>query len=96
VTAQVSVIAHCQAFAHAAPQSSRKTFFWHDDKLHTTHGFMQASSDFSAAMAVLASALGCGLLMGIERERRKGDGPFRSLAGVRSLRWPRSAARRQR
>ncbi|HMZ86988.1 MAG TPA: MgtC/SapB family protein, partial [Giesbergeria sp.] len=46
---------------------------------------MQASSDFSAAMAVLASALGCGLLMGIERERRKGDGPFRSLAGVRSF-----------
>ncbi len=36
-------------------------------------------------MAVLASALGCGLLMGIERERRKGDGPFRSLAGVRSF-----------
>ena len=46
---------------------------------------MQSSSDFSAAMAVLASALGCGVLMGIERERRKGDGPFRSLAGVRSF-----------
>lgn len=46
---------------------------------------MQQWSDFSAAMAVLASALGCGLLMGIERERRKGDGPFRSLAGVRSF-----------
>ena len=46
---------------------------------------MQSSSDFSAAMAVLASALGCGMLMGIERERRKGDGPFRSLAGVRSF-----------
>lgn len=46
---------------------------------------MQEWGDFSAAMAVLASALGCGLLMGIERERRKGDGPFRSLAGVRSF-----------
>jgi len=46
---------------------------------------MQASGDFSAAMAVLASALGCGMLMGIERERRKGDGPHRALAGVRSF-----------
>ena len=46
---------------------------------------MQEGGDFSAAMAVLASALGCGLLMGIERERRKGDGPFRALAGVRSF-----------
>ena len=46
---------------------------------------MQEWGNFSAAMAVLASALGCGLLMGIERERRKGDGPFRSLAGVRSF-----------
>ena len=46
---------------------------------------MQEGGDFSTAMAVLASALGCGLLMGIERERRKGDGPFRALAGVRSF-----------
>ena len=46
---------------------------------------MQQWSDFSAAMAVLANALGCGLLMGIERERRKGEGPFRALAGVRSF-----------
>jgi uncharacterized membrane protein (DUF4010 family) len=40
---------------------------------------------FSTAAAVLASAMGCGLLMGIERERRKGSGPDRSLAGVRSF-----------
>ena len=40
---------------------------------------------FYAALAVLASALGCGLLMGIERERRKGEGPRRALAGVRSF-----------
>lgn len=33
----------------------------------------------------LAVALGCGLLMGIERERRKGRGPGRALAGVRSF-----------
>ena len=46
---------------------------------------MQQITDFSTAMAVLASAAGCGLLMGIERERRKGDGPDRSLAGVRSF-----------
>jgi uncharacterized membrane protein (DUF4010 family) len=46
---------------------------------------MQEFEGFSPAMAVLASAAGCGLLMGIERERRKGDGPDRALAGVRSF-----------
>ena len=30
-------------------------------------------------------ALGCGLLIGIERERRKGRGPARALAGVRTF-----------
>lgn len=33
----------------------------------------------------LAAALGCGLLMGLERERRKGQGPGRALAGMRSF-----------
>jgi uncharacterized membrane protein (DUF4010 family) len=33
----------------------------------------------------LCVALGCGLLIGIERERRKGSGPTRSYAGVRSF-----------
>ncbi len=33
----------------------------------------------------LAVALGIGLLIGIERERRKGDGPGRSIAGVRTF-----------
>ena len=33
----------------------------------------------------LAVALGCGLLIGIERERRKGSGAARSLAGVRTF-----------
>ena len=37
------------------------------------------------ALAVLATALGCGLLIGIERERRKGSGPGRALAGLRSF-----------
>jgi uncharacterized membrane protein (DUF4010 family) len=37
------------------------------------------------AVPPLAAALGCGLLIGIERERRKGTGPARSLAGVRSF-----------
>ena len=46
---------------------------------------MQDVGDFSKALAVLASAAGCGLLMGIERERRKGYGPNRALAGVRSF-----------
>ena len=36
-------------------------------------------------VAALGAALGCGLLIGIERERRKGTGPGRALAGVRSF-----------
>ena len=36
-------------------------------------------------MLGLAVALGCGLLIGIERERRKGRGPTRALAGVRTF-----------
>ena len=46
---------------------------------------MQEFGGFSSALAVLTSAAGCGLLMGIERERRKGAGPDRALAGVRSF-----------
>ena len=46
---------------------------------------MQGFEDLLSTMATLASALGCGLLVGVERERRKGEGPFRSLAGVRSF-----------
>ena len=37
------------------------------------------------AAAALAGALGCGLLVGIERERRKGSGPNRSFAGLRTF-----------
>ena len=33
----------------------------------------------------LAVALGCGLLIGVERERRKGQGPTREAAGLRSF-----------
>lgn len=33
----------------------------------------------------LAVALGCGLLIGLERERRKGQGPARQPAGIRSF-----------
>jgi uncharacterized membrane protein (DUF4010 family) len=40
---------------------------------------------WSAGGQALAAALGCGLLMGLERERRKGQGPDRSLAGMRSF-----------
>src|SRR5690348_3007514 len=36
-------------------------------------------------MLGFAVALGCGLLIGIERERRKGQGPRRALAGVRTF-----------
>ena len=50
---------------------------------------------FYAALAVLASALGCGLLMGIERERRKGSGPHRAWRCARS-RWPACRGRQRR
>jgi hypothetical protein len=64
---------------------------------------MQDFAGFSTALAVLASALGCGLLMGIERERRKGAGrpgtgrgalvhPGRhrrcGTAALSGIRWP--------
>jgi uncharacterized membrane protein (DUF4010 family) len=37
------------------------------------------------ALLGFATALGCGLLIGIERERRKGKGPTRAMAGVRTF-----------
>lgn len=46
---------------------------------------MDMNASFQDTLAVLAGALGSGLLMGIERERRKGLGPLRALAGVRSF-----------
>lgn len=46
---------------------------------------METSGAITSAAAVLAGALGSGLLMGIERERRKGWGPQRAFAGVRTF-----------
>ena len=46
---------------------------------------MQDVGNFSDTVAVLACALGCGLLRGIERERRKGSGPGRGPAGIRTF-----------
>lgn len=42
-------------------------------------------TDLAHAATVLSVALGCGLLIGIERERRKGDGPGRAFAGLRTF-----------
>jgi len=39
----------------------------------------------SDALAALAAALGCGLLVGLDRERRKLRGPRRPLAGLRTF-----------
>ncbi|RSZ56376.1 MgtC/SapB family protein [Massilia atriviolacea] len=39
----------------------------------------------TAALTGMAVATGCGLLIGIDRERRKGSGPKRAYAGVRSF-----------
>ncbi|MCV0440910.1 MAG: DUF4010 domain-containing protein [Hydrogenophaga sp.] len=44
-----------------------------------------ATPALTGAAATLAAALGCGLLIGLERERRKGEGPGRALAGLRSF-----------
>src|SRR6187549_1896917 len=37
------------------------------------------------AILSIAVALGIGLLIGVERERRKGEGPERAAAGVRTF-----------
>lgn len=46
---------------------------------------MDQAWNFESTLLMLAGALGCGMLMGIERERRKGAGPQRALAGVRTF-----------
>ena len=46
---------------------------------------MGLPADPAGAVAVLAVALGCGLLIGVERERRKGSGPQRAFAGLRTF-----------
>lgn len=46
---------------------------------------MTPSPTFESAGAGLAVALGCGLLIGLERERRKRRGPQREAAGLRSF-----------
>jgi len=52
------------------------------------HGARRGASNMfltPATLEGLAVALGCGLLVGIDRERRKGIGPTRAFAGVRSF-----------
>ncbi|MCU0763068.1 MAG: DUF4010 domain-containing protein [Hydrogenophaga sp.] len=44
-----------------------------------------AHLDLAGAALVLSAALGCGLLVGLERERRKGEGPGRAFAGLRTF-----------
>lgn len=51
----------------------------------STAAAIPAVVDMGAAAAVLATAMGCGLLIGIERERRKGSGPGRAFAGLRTF-----------
>jgi len=48
-------------------------------------GVSTAGFDTARGAAVLAAALGCGLLIGLERERSKGRGRWRALAGLRSF-----------
>ncbi|MGC4405018.1 MgtC/SapB family protein [Methyloversatilis sp. MC4-4] len=42
-------------------------------------------TDIDPRLTGLAAALGIGLLIGIERERRKGEGPARAAAGLRTF-----------
>ena len=44
-----------------------------------------AVTEVSGAARALAAALGCGLLVGLERERRKGRGATRVFAGIRTF-----------
>ncbi|MFN4103881.1 MAG: MgtC/SapB family protein [Tepidimonas sp.] len=44
-----------------------------------------AMTEVSGAARTLAAALGCGLLVGLERERRKGHGATRVFAGIRTF-----------
>lgn len=46
---------------------------------------LPAPTSLAGAVAALATALGCGLLVGVERERRKGSGPQRAFAGLRTF-----------
>src|SRR5581483_7375714 len=46
---------------------------------------LQIMLDASGVLLRLASAVAIGLLIGAERERRKGDGPNRSPAGIRTF-----------
>ena len=41
--------------------------------------------DLPSVLLNLAAALGIGLLIGAERERRKGGGPARAPAGIRTF-----------
>ncbi|TNF59446.1 MAG: DUF4010 domain-containing protein [Burkholderiales bacterium] len=50
-----------------------------------SRSFIPITDEPLAAAATLAAALGCGLLVGIERERRKGSGPGRAFAGLRTF-----------
>ena len=67
---------------HAQPSSGRRKDVHggqHDHRLLT-----QGRIDSSQVIGLLL-ALGIGLLIGLERERRKGDGPDRRAAGIRSF-----------
>ncbi|MEN9864684.1 MAG: hypothetical protein RL748_274 [Pseudomonadota bacterium] len=50
---------------------------------HGRHPFFWLMNNID--LAALLVALGCGLLIGVERERHKGNGPNRSFAGVRTF-----------
>ena len=53
--------------------------------IDTIPSFSPTQAGLSEAVAALATSLGCGLLVGIERERRKGSGPGRAFAGLRTF-----------
>jgi uncharacterized membrane protein YhiD involved in acid resistance len=47
--------------------------------------FDTAIANLDSVVVRIAVALGIGLLIGLERERRKGEGPARAPAGLRTF-----------
>jgi uncharacterized membrane protein (DUF4010 family) len=77
-----------QAAPLHSPQRSRPDRRWRpqDPRLRDTAPLAEAADMADmAAVGGIAVALGIGLLVGIDRERRKGDGTGRGAAGVRTF-----------
>lgn len=73
----------CQFFAYI---SIRISYSIAEARYGFKHGSLNESSSFHELLTILTAALGCGLLIGLERERHKQHEEQASFAGLRSLR----------